>query len=125
MKICLPTNNNLGVQSEIASNFGAARWLQIIDSETMETRLIDMTDIEQRRQPIAMDLILCRGMSGEMYEALRVQGVPIYGTRSQSVAAALADYHEGDLRDLASISCCKGEDVACDGNHDDDRCDSA
>lgn len=117
MKICLPTNTNLGLQSELATNFSAAPWLQVIESDTLETLVIDATDTSQRDKPIDMDLIMCRSMTQGLYQALRAQGVPVFGTRAKSVAEALADYQEGDLRDLAADVCCKGSDPECDGDH--------
>ena len=44
MKICLPTNDNLGLQSEIASNFSSPPWLLVVESETQQTLAIDVKD---------------------------------------------------------------------------------
>ena len=119
MKICLPTNDNLGLQSEIASNFSSAPWLLVVESETQQTLAIDMSDEAQRRQPVELDAIVCRGMPEILYKSLRAEGIPIYGCRSRNVAGALVDYWEDDLHELASAGCCKGERAACDGNHVD------
>ncbi|HJV92861.1 MAG TPA: hypothetical protein VJ572_05245 [Azonexus sp.] len=119
MKICLPTNDNIGLQSEVAANFSAAPWLLVVESDTGDILVIDATDTSQRDKPISMDLIMCRGMTEHLYHALRAQGVPIFGTRARSVAEALADFAEGNLRDLADQTCCKGPDAECDGNHVD------
>ena len=115
MKICLPTNSNQGLQSELASNFSVAPWLLIVESDTQETLAIDMSDDEQRKKPVTFDLIMCQGMPEVLFQALRAEGVSIYGTRSKSVAGALADYWENDLHDLRNFSCCRGDEAACDG----------
>lgn len=117
MKICLPTNDNLGLQSEIAANFSAAPWLQVIDSETLTVNVIDVLDGSQRDKPIDMDLIMCRGMTEHLYQALRAQGVPIYGCKAQRVGEALDEFRAGDLRDLADWNCCRGTRDDCDGEH--------
>ena len=119
MKICLPTNGNLGLQSEIASNFSSAPWLLVVESETQQTLAIDMSDEVLRRQPVELDVIVCHGMPEVLYQSLRAEGIPIYGCRSRNVAGALVDYWEDDLHELASAGCCKGERAACDGNHVD------
>jgi len=118
MKICLPTNTDLGLQSELAENFSAAHWLQIVESDTMETLdVVDATDDSQRSEPVVMDLIVCRGMLEGLYQSLRAQGVPILGTRATSVAGAIIDYRDGNLHDLAAVECCKGTDPNCDSDH--------
>ena len=119
MKICLPTNNNLGLQSELASNFSDARWLLVVESETQETRAIDMSDDDQRRQPVELDIIVCQGMAEVLYKSLRAEGIPIYGSRAKNVAGALVDYWEDDLHELTRGGCCKGELADCDGDHVD------
>ena len=121
MKICLPTHTNLGQQSEIAVNFGSSPWLLIVESDTLEMLAIDRTDVTQRDQPISMDLIMCQSMSEGLYKTLREAGVPIFGTRAKTVAEALADYQEGDLRELGANICCKGSDADCDGEHLEDE----
>ena len=121
MKICLPTNDNRGLQSEIASNFSSAPWLLVVESETQQTLAIDMSDEVQRRQPVDLDVIVCHGMPEVVYKSLRSQGIPIYGTRSKDVAGALVDYWEDDLHGLVSAGgCCKGDRAVCDGDHIDD-----
>ena len=119
MKICLPTNDNLGLQSEIASNFSSAPWLLVVESETQQTLAIDMSDEALRRQPVELDVIVCHGMPEVLYKSLRAEGIPIYGCRSTNVAGARVDYREDDLHELASAGCCKGEHAACDGDHVD------
>ena len=119
MKICLPTNDNLGLQSEIASNFSSAPWLLVVESETQQTLAIDMSDEAQRRQPVELDVIVCHGMPEVLYKSLRAEGIPIYGCRSTNVAGARVDYREDDLHELASAGCCKGERAVCDGDHVD------
>ena len=120
MKICLPTNDNLGLQSEIASNFSSAPWLLVVESETQQTLAIDMSDEVLRRQPVELDVIVCHGMPEVLYKSLRAEGIPIYGCRSRNVAGALVDYWEDDLHELASAGCCKGKRAACDGDHADE-----
>lgn len=118
MKICLPTNTNLGLQSELADNFSAAPWLQIVDSDDMAVvRIADMTDDSQREEAIDMDMIVCRGMLQGLYESLRSQGVPILGTRATSVAGAIIDFRDGNLHDLSAVECCQGKDPDCDAEH--------
>ena len=73
---------------------------------------------EQRKKPVTFDLIMCQGMPEVLYQSLRAEGIPIYNTRSKSVAGALADYWEGDLHDLKTFSCCKGDLAACDSATD-------
>lgn len=120
MKICLPTNDNFGLLSEIASDFCSAPWLLVVESETQQTLAIDMSDEVLRRQPVELDVIVCHGMPEVLYNSLRAEGIPIYGCRSKNVAGALADYWEDDLHELASTGCCKGKHAACDGDHVDD-----
>lgn len=119
MNVCIPTNTNFGLQSEIAPNFGQALWFMVIDSDTMETVAVDASDTAQRDKPINMDAILCKGMSEKLYVTLRGQGLPIYGTRARNVAEAMADFFEGELRDLADYSCCGGSNPDCDSKHVD------
>ena len=69
MKICLPTNNKLGLQSDLAANFSAANWLLVVESETQETRAIDMNDEEQRKQAVDLDVIVCHGLPGMLNDA--------------------------------------------------------
>ena len=120
MKICLPTNDDLGLQSEIASNFSSAPWLLVVESETQQTLAIDMSDEVLRRQPVELDVIVCPGMPEVLYKSLRAEGIPIYGCRSTNVAGALVDYWEDDLHELTSAGCCKGERAVCDGDHVDE-----
>lgn len=115
MKICLPTQTNLGLQSRIAPNFGTSPWLLVVESDSLEILAIDRTDVSQRDMPINMDLIACQGMSEQLFNTLHEQGVPIVSTLAQTVSAALADYEEGNLRTLGT--CCQGRHADCDGDH--------
>lgn len=114
MKICLPTNSDFGLQSELAANFSAARWLFVVESDSQETLSIDLGDDEDRKKPLVFDIIICSGMSVDLYDTLSAQGIPIYGTRSKNVAGALADYWEDNLYALEKSSCCKGGLAECD-----------
>ena len=120
MKICLPTINNLGLQSNLATNFSAAHWLLVVESETQETLAIDMSDEVERKQPVELDVIACHGIPEVLYKSLCAEGISIYGTRSKNVAGALVDYWEDDLHDLASAGCCNGDHV--DGAADCTEC---
>lgn len=117
MKICLPTNSNLGLQSELASNFSAAHWLFVVESESQEILSIDLSDDEQRKKPLVFDIIICPGMQLDLHQTLTAQKIPIYGTRSKSVAGALADFWEDNLYALENFSCCKGGQTVCDDAH--------
>lgn len=118
MKICLPTSTNFGLRSELADNFSDAPWLQVVESDSMETLLVvDANDEEQTSEPIDMDVIVCRGMLEGLYRSLREQGVPIMGTRAKTVAGAILDYADGKLHDLADNECCNGSDPDCDNKH--------
>lgn len=119
MKICIPADTNVGLQSAVAANFGAARWLLVVDSDSFAIHCIDVLDPDQRDKPIDMDMIMCRGMTEHLYGVLREQGVPIYATRSRSVAAVLDDFRAGELQDLAEATCCQGTRPDCDHEPED------
>jgi predicted Fe-Mo cluster-binding NifX family protein len=109
MKICLPTNDNLGLQSELASNFSAANWLLVVESETQETRAIDMSDEEPRKRPVDLDVIVCAGGIGRgMFNGLRSRGIQVFSTDAMTVNDALAELAAGSLIEVAEVECCGG-----------------
>ena len=109
MKICLPANDNLGLQSEIASNFSSAPWLLVVESESLQTRAIDMSDEAQRRQPVDLDVIVCAGSIGRgMFNGLRGRRIRVFNSAALTVDEALAELTGGSLSEVREVECCGG-----------------
>ena len=111
MKICLPTNDNLGLQSEIATNFSSAPWLLVVDSVTREYLGIDASSGACRVTPLHIDAIVCAGGIGRgMFNGLRGRGIQVFNSDALTVEEALAELAGGSLIEVTEVECCGGGD---------------
>ena len=118
MRICLPTEDEKGLDSRLFGHFGSAPYLTIVDTATGRAEVIARRGDHEHGAcgPAALvvsagvDAVVCAGMGRRALSAL--QGAAVYFAAAGCVRDALADLEAGRLARFNA-------DEACGGGHGD------
>ena len=123
MKICIPVISNQGVNSEVSAHFGSAPFFMIIDTETLDTKMIINTNQHHAHgmcQPLAL-------LGNETFDGIVVGGIGM-GALNKLKAANIKVYRaEGCLiKDIIDASKAgllieMSMEGACSHHHGDDH----
>lgn len=115
MKICLPVLQDQGVDSFISGHFGSAPFFLIIDSNSLQTKIIPNKDQHHAHgmcQPLAMigtdsfDAIVVSGMGAGALNKLNNAGKKVYKTELKTVKETLDAINAGKLVELTPQATC-------------------
>lgn len=115
MKICIPTLDNIGLESTVSSHFGKASGFAIVDDETDDIRFIQntgqhhgggMTPAEIIGQE-GVHAVLCEGLGVKAVRLFEQQGIHVYCNASGTVAEALEAYKAGKLPEATDANACQ------------------
>lgn len=115
MIVCLPTNENRGIDSTLSSHFGRAPWFTIIDSETGSVEVIRndegshvhgaCTPTEEIRRH-GVEGVLCRGIGAGASARLAAAGITVYLTDENVAASCITALREGRVQRLGGEGAC-------------------
>lgn len=115
MHICIPTLDNKGLDSTIASHFGQAAGFTIVNDETNEIRVIQgsgrhhgggMAPGEIISQE-DVDVVLCGGLGVKAVRLFEQKGIHVYCEASGTVADALKAFKAGTLPEATDANACQ------------------
>lgn len=120
MKICIPTLDERGMESELSGHFGSAPFFTVVDSESgnVEVRQNDNTHhghggCQPMRQfgSQSVDAVVCQGMGRKAIASLTESGVRVLvlhpGT-GHTVRDVIAAAREERLRPFSEEDACRG-----------------
>jgi predicted Fe-Mo cluster-binding NifX family protein len=120
MKICIPTQDERGMESELFGHFGSAPFFTVVDSESGEVEVRQNDNTHHGRggcHPLrqfgshSVDAVVCQGMGRRAIASLKEAGVRVLvlgegaGHTVQGIVAAA---REGRLRPLSEEDACRG-----------------
>jgi predicted Fe-Mo cluster-binding NifX family protein len=117
MKICVPTEDNRGLDSRLYSHFGSAPFLALVDTETERVEMLEnsghhrvhgqCTPVE-RIDPGETDAVVCQGMGRRAFASFERAGVDVLLTGATTLRGAIAEARGGKLRKLTEREACGG-----------------
>lgn len=126
MRICIPTEDNNGLDSRLAAHFGATPFFTLVDLDTgaIETRPnpachshpgschhVDLLRSER------VDAVVSSGLGRKAYQALQQAGIPVLLPAGPKVADVVAALRRGENTPMDLDKTCRGHDHGHDHGH--------
>lgn len=120
MKICIPVENNEGIESVLYDHFGSAPHFLIYDTETGNHAAVSNSNQHHTHgmcQPIEalsgskFDVIVCRGMGARAVQKLNMSGIQVYKTEREKVKDIIEHYENESRNPLTPDGAC--QDHSC------------
>ena len=117
MRICIPVEEDRGLESPVCGHFGSAPLFLIVDTESNETETVPNQNQHHAHgmcQPLAaisgrkVDAALVGGIGPGALEKLTAGGLTVYQAGPGTVAESLARYRSGTLVPMTAKMVCGG-----------------
>jgi len=114
MKLTFPTNDDKGLDSQLADHFGRAPTFTIIDSETEELKVIDNSGEHfggRQSAPVLVvnhgtNVLICKALGRKAIARFGELGIDIYITDKLTVKNALEAYRKDELQKATESEAC-------------------
>ena len=117
VRICVPTEDDAGLEATVSEHFGGARWFTIVDPDSGDVRSV--TNREHGHRPGTCDAaesiaglgaqaVVCIGMGRRAFGSMRRAGIPVYRTESRTVGQVVAEFEMDILLPLVDEEACSG-----------------
>jgi len=140
MKICIPTNDNRGLESQASMHFGSAPFFILADVESANLEVVPNPECQDHHQschhiPLlkahAVDAVVCEGIGRRAVSGLREAGIDVLVPPARTVSEIVHAVNAGDARPLSADDACgggrrrhrhrAGVDRGCRHDHDQHR----
>jgi predicted Fe-Mo cluster-binding NifX family protein len=119
MRICLPTEDERGLESRLCGHFGGAPYLTIVDTATERAEVIARGPDHEHGACVpagfaataGIDAVVCGGMGRRALAALA--GTAVYLSAGGRVGEVLAELKAGRLPRLSAEEACAGGHHGC------------
>jgi predicted Fe-Mo cluster-binding NifX family protein len=118
MKICIPVEDDRGMDSRVADHFGSAPFYAFADTATGRLELVRNRGREHRHgscdpavnlESRPVDAVVCPGMGKRAFASLGKAGISVFVTPATTVHDVLSEVREGGkLRRLTKEEACGG-----------------
>ena len=117
MKICIPTEDNQGLDSRLCGHFGSAPFFALADTDSGEVEIKPNPGREhshgkcqpvERIDPNRTDAVVCQGMGKRAVSSLQRAGVEVLITSADTIRDAISQAGQGGLRPLSVEEACGG-----------------
>ena len=115
MRVCIPTQTNIGQQAEVHDHFGSAPYFTIYDMEEDICEIVDNSDRHHAHgvcHPLgvldgkSISAVVCSGMGKRAIERLNEGGISVYRASGVTVAEIVEEYRAGNLEEIAAQNAC-------------------
>lgn len=119
MKVCIPIEENKGLESIAYNHFGSAPFFLIYDMEKEAIKIIENGDLDHVHgmcQPVkalageTVDAILVSGIGAGAIKKLTAQGMKIYKVENVTVAENIALLKKNELLEFSIKNSCDHHD---------------
>ena len=118
MKICIPTMDKKGMDSQISDHFGKAPTFTIVDTETNAVEVFDnesdhMGGTGSPPEHIAKhgaEIVLASGAGAKAISMLNGYGIKVFVGNQGTVREIVEKWHSGQMQEADSKSGCKHHD---------------
>lgn len=115
MKLCMPTENNVGKESIVYGHFGSAPYFLIYDTESKSFETIENLNEHHAHgtcNPIeslagkSVNAVVCKGMGLRAIQKLNQGGVKAFISEKNTVSEVVDDFLKGDLNEMTVDFAC-------------------
>jgi len=127
MTICIPTTEQKGLDSSIASHFGSSPHFALLDLEKMSVEFLGQQEEEPEGAGCrganavgdqAVDAVFCQSMGRGALAAMESMGIPVYVTEATTVREVLQAIMKNEVQRLDAAEACAGHGGGgCCGGH--------
>ncbi len=122
MKICIPTESNRGLESEVCPHFGKAPCHLVLDSESAELLATNEQSCfheeggEHQCAPIdwmisqRVEVVICHSLGKGALNRLQNNGIRVLKTKAGSVIKLMEGYKKGTCEPFEPSHTCSGHD---------------
>jgi predicted Fe-Mo cluster-binding NifX family protein len=131
MKICIPSEENKGMDSPVYGHVGSAPYFVVYDSDTKTFSVIDNNDIRHqhgRCNPLRsfentrIDVMITRNIGQGALRKLNSGGVKVYRASNKRTAAeAVKSFENREMRELTIDDVCNHDGEHHHGEHHHDE----
>jgi predicted Fe-Mo cluster-binding NifX family protein len=114
MKICIPTENNLGLKSKVYGHFGSAPYFTVYDSDGKICDVI--ANINEHHShgtchPLAVlgdkiNVVICLGMGARAVMSLNDSGIKVFKAKGNTVEDVLINFERNDCEEITVAKSC-------------------
>ena len=117
MNLCIPVNEDKGLQSPVCAHFGSAPAFLIVDTDTGSCRAIVNKNQHHGHgqcSPLAsilgepIDGVVVGGIGMGAFNKLRAANIPVHLSEHDTVAATIASFNAGTLKRMETRMTCAG-----------------
>ncbi len=122
MKICIPVNENNGINSTICEHFGSAPLFMIVDTNTLSVTEIKNDDQHHAHgmcQPLSVlgnyefDGIVVGGIGAGALNKLKNAGITVYRTEYSNINETISAYNNNKLKEMDQNNVCSHYGHTC------------
>lgn len=119
MKICIPVNENKGIESIIYNHFGSAPMFLIYDSEKEDVKVLENHDLHHQHgmcQPLkaisgeSVDAVIVGGIGMGAISKLSAEGIKVYKADADTLLKNVELFNNGKLAEFSPNNCCSHHD---------------
>ncbi len=109
MKICIPTEDNEGLNAKVDGHFGSAQYFTIYDTEKKTVSTIDNTNAYLSQgmchsigvlSTASIDAVVCHGIGMGAVQKLNEANIKAYRTSGETVADIIKKYENNELDEI-------------------------
>jgi predicted Fe-Mo cluster-binding NifX family protein len=122
MNICIPVENNQGLDSAVCAHFGSAPFFLMVDTETLACKSITNNDSHHAHgmcHPVAalagekVDGIVVGGIGMGALNKLNASGYQVFQSRFGTAKETINAYKSGQLPVFSTQNTCGGHGHGC------------
>ena len=116
MKVCIPTETNVGLEAKVHGHFGSAPYFTVYDTEKKDFSIIENTNAHHSHgqcHPIgvlgstAIDVVICQGMGGRAVQKLNEANIKAFKAATVgTVAEIVKKYKDNELSEITVENAC-------------------
>ena len=115
MKICIPTETDMGKKAKVYGHFGSAPYFTIYDTEKDDCQTIDNSNQHHTHgtcHPIDVlgsrniDAVVCTGMGMRAIQKLNEAGIRAYKAAGVTVQEIIKKYQANELEEITLEDAC-------------------
>ena len=117
MRICIPTEDDRGLDSRLCGHFGSAPYFALADTDSGNVEIEANSGRQHdhgKCEPVGhidadrTDAVVCQGMGKRAVSSLQRAGVEVLITSADTIRGAISQAGQGGLRTLSAEEACGG-----------------
>lgn len=115
MKICIPTETNMGQKADVYGHFGSAPFFTIYNTQNGTCEIVDNSNqhhVHGTCHPLDVlddkdiDAVVCSGMGKRAIQKLNEAGIRAYRASGANVQDIIEKYRAGELEEMTLENAC-------------------